>query len=69
MSPMASQTTIVSIVDSTVCSGSDQTALYEGISPVTGEFPVKRASNTENVSIWWRHHETTEDNAEERLDS
>ena len=27
----------------------------EGNSPVTGEFPTK-ASNAENVSIWWRHH-------------
>ena len=26
-------------------------------SPVTGEFPVQRAGNAENVSIWWRHHE------------
>ena len=25
-------------------------------SPVTGEFPAQRASNAENVSIWWRHH-------------
>ena len=25
----------------------------------TGEFPAKTASNTENVSIWWRHHEMT----------
>ena len=24
--------------------------------PVTGEFPAQMASNTENVSIWWRHH-------------
>ena len=24
---------------------------------VTGEFPAQRASNAENVSIWWRHHE------------
>ena len=24
--------------------------------PVTGEFPAQRASNAENVSIWWRHH-------------
>ena len=31
------------------------TALCEGNSPVTGEFPAQRASNTENVSIWWRH--------------
>ena len=22
----------------------------------TGEFPTQRASNVENVSIWWRHH-------------
>ena len=25
-------------------------------SPVTGEFPAQRASNAENVCIWWRHH-------------
>ena len=30
--------------------------LYVGNSPVTGEFPAQRASNAENVSIWWRHH-------------
>ena len=23
----------------------------------TGEFPAQMASNMENVSIWWRHHE------------
>ena len=23
---------------------------------VTSEFPAQMASNTENVSIWWRHH-------------
>ena len=33
------------------------TGLCEGNSPVTNEFPAKRASNAENVSIWWRHHE------------
>ena len=27
-----------------------------GNSPVTGEFPAQRASNEENVSIWWHHH-------------
>ena len=32
------------------------TGLCEGNSPVTGEFPTQRASNTEIVSIWWRHH-------------
>ena len=34
------------------------TGLCEGNSPVTGEFPAQRASNAENVSIWWRHHVT-----------
>ena len=24
--------------------------------PVTGEFFAQKASNAENVSIWWRHH-------------
>ena len=24
--------------------------------PLTGEFPSQRASNAENLSIWWRHH-------------
>ena len=28
----------------------------EGNMPVTGEFPAQRASNAENVFIWWRHH-------------
>ena len=28
-----------------------------GNSPVTGEFPAQKASNVENVSIWWRHHD------------
>ena len=35
------------------------TGLCEGNSPVTDEFPAQRASNTENVSIWWRHHGVT----------
>ena len=33
------------------------TGLCVGNSPVTGEFPAQMASNAENVSIWWRHHE------------
>ena len=33
------------------------TGLCAGNSPVTDEFPVQRASNAENVSIWWRYHE------------
>ena len=28
--------------------------------PGTGEFPAQMASNAENVSIWWRHHELRE---------
>ena len=32
------------------------TGLCAGNSPETGEFPTQRASNAENVSIWWRHH-------------
>ena len=32
------------------------TGLCEGNSPVTGEFPAQRSSNTENDSIWCRHH-------------
>ena len=35
------------------------TGLCAGNSPVTGEFPTQRASNAENVSIWWRHHAGT----------
>ena len=34
------------------------TGLCAGSSPVTGEFPAQRASNAENASIWWRHHDT-----------
>ena len=33
------------------------TGLCEGNSPVTGEFPSQRASNADDVFIWWRHHD------------
>ena len=33
------------------------TGLCAGNSPLTGKFPAQMASNAENVSIWWRHHE------------
>ena len=33
------------------------TGLCAGNSRVPGEFPAQMASNAENVSIWWRHHE------------
>ena len=64
MGTMASQITNLTIVYSTIYSGADRkkisnlrvTGLCEQKSPVTGEFPTQRASNAENVSIWWRHH-------------
>ena len=63
MGTMASQITSHTINYSTVYSGADKktakirvTGLCAGNSPVTGEFPAQRASNAENVSIWWRHH-------------
>ena len=33
------------------------TGICVGNSPETGEFPAQMASNAENVSIWWRHHD------------
>ena len=33
------------------------TGLFAWNSPVTGEFPAQKASNAENASIWWRHHD------------
>ena len=32
------------------------TGLFAGNSPVTGEFTAQRASNADDVSIWWRDH-------------
>ena len=34
------------------------TGLCAGNSPGTGEFPTQMASNADNVSIWWRHHDS-----------
>ena len=64
MSTMASQITSLTIVYSSVYSmGKSKktsklrvTGLCAGNSVVTSEFPAQRASNTEKVSIWWRHH-------------
>ena len=36
------------------------TGLCAGNSPGTGEFPAQMASNAENVSISWRHHDERE---------
>ena len=64
MTALASQITSLTIVYSTVYSRRRSnktsklrvTGLCAGNSPVTSEFPTQRASNAENVSIWWRHH-------------
>ena len=34
------------------------TGLCEGNPPMTGGFPSQKTSTAENVSIWWRHHDT-----------
>ena len=39
------------------------TGLCVGNSQVTREFPVQQASNAENASAWWRHHEHWEPTA------
>ena len=65
MNAMVSEITSLSTVCSTVCSGTDKknplkprvTGLCQGNPPVTGGFPTQRDSNTENVSIRWRHYE------------
>ena len=60
MRAMASQITGVPIVSSTVCSRrrSKKTSKLRvtGLSELTGECPQQKASNGENVTIWWRHH-------------
>ena len=56
MSVIASQITSLTIIHSTVNSVTDQRK-HQSSTPLTiGEFPAQRASNAENVSIWWRHH-------------
>ena len=60
---MASEITSLTIVYLTVYSCADQrkhessTSLdfVRGNSQMIGELPAQRASNAENVSIWWRH--------------
>ena len=70
MDTMASQITSLTIVCSTAYSDADQRK-HKSSAPLafvrrihrcgefteTGEFPAQMASNAENVSIWWRHHE------------
>ena len=65
MSGIASQITSLTIVFSTLYLDTDQgkhqssasLAFCAGNSPEAGEFPAQMASNAENVSIWWRHHD------------
>ena len=62
MGAIASQTTSLTIVYSTVYSEADQKRHQSSASLAflwgihRGEFPAQMASNAENVSIWWRHH-------------
>ena len=37
------------------------TGIWEGNSPVTGEFPAQRITDAENVSIWWHYHDISRD--------
>ena len=58
MGAMASQITSLRIVYSTVYSGADQSKHQSSASlAFVWGIPAQMASNAENVSIWWRHHE------------
>ena len=62
MMAIASQITGISIVYSTICSGAyqrkHQNSVSLGFVPCDEWIPTKRASNAENFSIWWRHHDS-----------
>ena len=59
MGAIAFQITSLTIVYATVYSDTDQRKCQSSSSLafVTGEFPAQMVSNTENISIWWRHHD------------
>ena len=65
MGAIEAKITSLTIVYATVYSGADQRKHQSSASLafVCGEFtgdqwiPAQMASNAENVSIWWRHHE------------
>ena len=70
MGAMASQITSLTIIYATVYSGAIQrkhqssaslASVCARNSPVTGKFPAQMACNAENVYLWWRHHELTND--------
>ena len=68
MVTMASQNTSLTIVYSAVYSDADQrkhqssASLPFVTSRVPSEFPAQMASNAENVSTWWRHHDFFNEN-------
>ena len=63
MDAIASQITSLTIVYSTVYSDANQRKHHSSASLAfvrgihRGGFPAQMASNAENVSIWWRHHD------------
>ena len=69
MSTMASPITSLTVVYPTVYSCVDQRkyqssaslAYMRGNSSVTSEFPAEMESNSDNVSIWWRHRDIWRD--------
>ena len=62
MNAMASQITSLTIVYSAVYSGADQRKHQSSASLAfcgnSSVFPAQMAIKAENVSIWWRHHES-----------
>ena len=64
---MVFQITSVSSVSSTACLGADQrknpkirvAGLCEENPPVTAGFPSQMASDTENTSTWYVHHDSS----------
>ena len=56
MGEVVSQITSLAIVYSIVYSDADQRK-HQSSASLAFEFPAQKASNAENVSIWWRHHD------------
>ena len=74
MGAMASQITSLTIVYSATYSGADQRKCQTPRHwPLCGELtgdpwiPAQMASNAENVSIWWRHHDICKKNPISKL--
>ena len=57
MGAMAFQITSFNIVYVNRLFGSRSKKTSKFPASLTGEFPAQMASNAENVSIWWRHHD------------